>query len=155
GSRTTHPLTIDGLTRFRYAAYTPLQPAPLVVEANFMAKRIPACVLFVLFSFLVLGAQEPNHHQRQPTLTPQNSGTTNLIISVSPVDSRVVWAGAANGTFLVTTDGGNHWRSGVVPGAEALQFRDVQGVSSRVAYLMSIGDNPTDFRIYKTNDGGS
>jgi photosystem II stability/assembly factor-like uncharacterized protein len=88
-------------------------------------------------------------------LTPQNSGITNLIISVSPVDSRVVWAGADSGTFLVTTDGGNHWRSGVVPGAEALQFRDVQGVSARVAYLMSIGDNPTDFRIYKTTDGGA
>jgi photosystem II stability/assembly factor-like uncharacterized protein len=120
-----------------------------------MVKRIPACALLVLFSFVSLLAQEPNHHQRQPTLTPQNSGTTNLIISVSPVDSRVVWAGAANGTFLVTTDGGNHWRSGVVPGAETLQFRDVQGVSSRVAYLMSIGDNPTDFRIYKTLDGGA
>ena len=120
-----------------------------------MTQRIPACALFVLFSFLALGAQQPNHHQQQPTLTPQNSGTTNLIISVSPVDSHVVWAGAANGTFLVTTDGGNHWRTGVVPGAETLQFRDVQGVSSRVAYLMSIGDNTTDFRIYKTIDGGA
>jgi photosystem II stability/assembly factor-like uncharacterized protein len=43
----------------------------------------------------------------------------------------------------------------VVPGAEALQFRDVQGVSARVAYLMSIGNNTTDFRIYKTTDGGA
>jgi photosystem II stability/assembly factor-like uncharacterized protein len=43
----------------------------------------------------------------------------------------------------------------VVPGAEALQFRDVQGVSAKVAYLQSIGDNPTDFRIYKTVDGGA
>jgi photosystem II stability/assembly factor-like uncharacterized protein len=120
-----------------------------------MTKRVPAGLLFVLLSFFALGAQEPNRHQQQPTLTPQNSGTTNLIISVSPVDSRVVWAGAINGTFLVTTDGGNHWRSGVVPGAEALQFRDVQGVSAREAYLMSIGDNTTDFRIYKTTDGGA
>ena len=120
-----------------------------------MTKRVPACFLFLLFAFTVLGAQEPNHHHQQPTLTPQNSGTTNLIISVSPVDSHIVWAGAANGTFLVTTDGGNHWRSGVVPGAEALQFRDVQGVSARVAYLMSIGNNTTDFRIYKTTDGGA
>ena len=144
-----------GLTAFEYAAYTPLQPAPLVLEANFMAKRIPACGLFVLLSFLALSAQEPNHHPRQPTLTPQNSGTTNLIIAVSPVNPRVVWAGASGGTFLVTTDGGNHWRSGVVPGAENLQFRDVEGVSAREAYLMSIGDNPTDFRIYKTTDGGA
>jgi photosystem II stability/assembly factor-like uncharacterized protein len=120
-----------------------------------MSKRIPACLLLVLFAFAILNAQEPNHHRQQPTITPQNSGTTNLLVSVSPVDSRVVWASGANGTFLVTTDGGNHWRSGVVPGAETLQFRDVQGVSSRVAYLMSIGDNPTDFRIYKTSDGGA
>jgi photosystem II stability/assembly factor-like uncharacterized protein len=120
-----------------------------------MTKRVPVCFLLVFFTFALLSAQEPNHHHQQPTLTPQNSGTTNLIISVSPVDSHIVWAGAANGTFLVTTDGGNHWRSGVVPGAEALQFRDVQGVSARVAYLMSIGNNTTDFRIYKTTDGGA
>jgi len=43
----------------------------------------------------------------------------------------------------------------VVPGAEALQFRDVQGVSDKVGYLQSIGNNPTDFRIYKTVDGGA
>jgi len=42
-----------------------------------------------------------------------------------------------------------------VPGAETLQFRDVEGVSAKVAYLQSIGDNPTDFRIYKTVDGGA
>jgi photosystem II stability/assembly factor-like uncharacterized protein len=43
----------------------------------------------------------------------------------------------------------------VVPGAETLQFRDVEGVSAKVAYLQSIGSNPTDFRIYKTVDGGA
>jgi len=91
----------------------------------------------------------------QPKLTPQNSGTTQGLIAVSPVDSRVVWASGRGGTFLRTLDGGKHWKSGVVPGAEALEFRDVQGVSDRVAYLLSIGDNPTDFRIYKTTDGGN
>ena len=55
----------------------------------------------------------------------------------------------------LATDGGSHWKSGVVPGAEKLQFRDVQGVSDREAYLMSIGDNTGDFRIYKTEDGGA
>jgi len=92
---------------------------------------------------------------RQPTLTPQTSGTTQGLIAVSPVNPRVVWASGRNGTFTVTTDGGEHWRSGVVPGAEALQFRDVEAFSEKVAYLMSIGTNPGDFRIYKTTDGGS
>ena len=91
----------------------------------------------------------------QPTLTPQNSGTNQLLIAVSPVNERVVWAAGTGGTFVVTTDGGNTWKSGVVPGAEGLQFRDVQGVSDKSAYLMSIGDNTTDFRIYKTQDGGA
>jgi photosystem II stability/assembly factor-like uncharacterized protein len=91
----------------------------------------------------------------QPTLTPQSSGTTSGLIAVSPVNPRVVWASGRFGTFVVTTDGGDTWRAGVVPGAEALQFRDVEGVSAKVAYLQSIGNNPTDFRIYKTVDGGA
>ena len=42
----------------------------------------------------------------------------------------------------------------MVPGAETLQFRDVEGVSAKVAYLLSIGTG-TDSRIYKTADGGA
>ena len=61
----------------------------------------------------------------QPTLTPQDSGTTNGLIAVWPVNPRVVWASGRNGTFTVTTDGGETWNAGVVPGAETLQFRDV------------------------------
>lgn len=91
----------------------------------------------------------------QPKLTPQNSSTTQGLIAVSPVNDRVVWASGRGGTYVKTTNGGKTWTSGVVPGAEALQFRDVQGVSDQIAYLMSIGDNPTDFRIYKTTDGGA
>ena len=92
--------------------------------------------------------------QAAPTLTPQNSGTTATLIGLSPVNSHVVWASGTGGTFVVTTDGGNHWHAGVVPGAETLQFRDVQGISDKVAYLLSIGSG-TDSRIYKTTDGGA
>lgn len=89
-----------------------------------------------------------------PTLTPQNSGTMNRLQAISPVNSRVAWASGVAGTFVVTTDGGATWRAGVVPGAEALQFRDVQGVSENEAFLMSAGTG-TDSRIYKTEDGGA
>jgi len=113
-------------------------------------------VSFLLAAGLVLSAQgQPKI--AQPTLTPQNSGTTSGLIAVSPVNPQVVWASGRNGTFTITTDGGNTWKAGVVPGAELLQFRDVEGVSAKVAYLMSIGVSglPTDFRIYKTTDGGA
>lgn len=93
-------------------------------------------------------------HHENPTLTPQQSGTTNRLQAVSPVNERVVWASGVGGTFVVTTDGGEHWRAGVVAGAENLQFRDVQGVSAREAYLMAAGTG-ADSRIYKTEDGGA
>jgi photosystem II stability/assembly factor-like uncharacterized protein len=118
-----------------------------------MLKTLP--VGFLTFVLLSIGLAEEPSKIHQPTLTPQNSRTASGLIAVSPVNSRVVWASGRNGTFVVTSDGGEHWRAGVVPGAEALQFRDVQGFNEKVAYLNSIGDNPTDFRIYKTVDGGA
>jgi photosystem II stability/assembly factor-like uncharacterized protein len=117
-----------------------------------MKRSIAIHVSAILVSSLLAFAGGPN--LRQPKLTLQNSGTSQGLIAVSPVNPQVVWASGRGGTFVVTTDGGKHWRSGVVPGAEALQFRDVQGFSAKVAYLMSIGDNTGDFRIYKTVDGG-
>lgn len=119
-----------------------------------MSKRL---LLFILLIAAASGgyAQDAWKKGHEPTLVPQQSGTTQLLIAVSPVNSRVVWAAGAGGTYVVTTDGGSTWRSGVVPGAESLQFRDVQGVSDRVAYLMSIGNDTGDFRIYKTEDGGA
>jgi hypothetical protein len=112
--------------------------------------RIVLVVLLSSFSATLSMAQV-----RQPKLTPQNSGTTEGLIAVSAVNSRVVWASGRQGTFVLTTDGGKTWRAGLVKGAKGLQFRDVQGVSDKVAYLQSIGNHATDFRIYKTIDGGA
>lgn len=88
-----------------------------------------------------------------PTLTPQTSGTTQRLQAVSAVDSRVVWVSGVGGTFAVTTDGGDTWRAGVVPGGDSLEFRDVEGVSERVAYLLAAGPGDRS-RIYRTEDGG-
>src|SRR5207237_217040 len=121
-----------------------------------MFKRSLTLFLMPAFACAIRSAQEVSPtHLHQPTLTPQNSGTTNGLIAVWPVNPQVVWACGRAGTFTVTTDGGQTWRAGVVPGAEALQFRDVQAFGASVAYLMSIGTSPTDFRIYKTEGGGA
>jgi photosystem II stability/assembly factor-like uncharacterized protein len=119
-----------------------------------MFKRSAAVFLLAFFASATLNSAHANSKVHQPTLTPQTSGTTQGLIGVSPVNARVVWVSGRGGTFAVTTDGGQTWRSGVVPGAEALQFRDVEGVSDKVAYLLSIGSG-TDSRIYKTTDGGA
>jgi photosystem II stability/assembly factor-like uncharacterized protein len=46
------------------------------------------------------------------------------------------------------------WHAGVVPGADSLQFRDVEAVSADTAFLMSAGDGELS-RIYRTVDAGA
>jgi photosystem II stability/assembly factor-like uncharacterized protein len=82
----------------------------------------------------------------------QKSGVNVRLRGVSAVDSKVVWASGNNGTFLRTTDG-TEWKSGIVPDAADLDFRDVHGVSASTAYLLSAGLGAKS-RIYKTNDAG-
>ena len=120
-----------------------------------MFRRSLGVFLIAAFATLAFAGDQWKGHQ--PKLTPQKSGTTQLLISVSPVDDRVVWAAGTGGTYVLTTDGGKHWKAAVVPGAEKLQFRDVQGVSDKIAYLLSVPNTTgtTDFRIYKTVDGGA
>ncbi len=119
-----------------------------------MPNRALACLLLTTLTLATSMAQStsPSH---QPKLTPQNSGTTNSLIAVSPVNDRIVWASGRNGTFVVTTDGGKTWKAGEVKGAETLDLRDVQGISATTAYVLSIGQQPGDFRIYKTEDAGA
>jgi hypothetical protein len=53
-----------------------------------MFKR--SLLLIVLIA--TAGYAEDAWRGHQPTLTPQHSGTTQLLIAVSPVNSRVIWA---------------------------------------------------------------
>jgi len=84
----------------------------------------------------------------------QTSGVTGRLRGVSAVSSRIAWASGANGTVLRTIDGGLTWQARPVPGAETLDFRDVDAMSDRVAFALSIGPGASS-RIYKTTDGGA
>ena len=131
-----------------------------------------ACGLVAAAAFLALGcgqgAQDTSAvvstaqdalKDKGPKVTVQQSGTTSGLIAVSALDARVVWASGRFGTFVVTSNGGKTWRSGVVAGAETVQFRDVEAVSDKVAYLLSVPTSPPaafiPSRIYKTTDGGN
>lgn len=90
---------------------------------------------------------------RDLTMTAQESGTSERLIGLHPVNEQVVWASGTGGTVVRTTDGGATWTASTVPGADSLQFRDVHAVSADTAYLLSIGRGAQS-RIYKTTDGG-
>lgn len=89
-----------------------------------------------------------------PTWTPQAGGVTARLRGVSAASDRVVWASGANGTIVRTADGGRTWQKLAVAGAESLDFRDIDAVSERTAYALSIGSG-TASRIYKTTDAGA
>jgi len=85
--------------------------------------------------------------------TPQTSGTTARLRGVSAVNAKVAWASGSRGTYVRTIDGGASWQAGTVPGAERLDFRDVDAFDANTAYLLSIGNGESS-QIYKTTDGG-
>lgn len=83
----------------------------------------------------------------------QTSGTTERLRGVSAVNDRVAWASGNHGTVLRTTNGGKTWIRLTVPGADSLDFRDIDAISADDAYVMSIGPGESS-RIYSTTDGG-
>jgi photosystem II stability/assembly factor-like uncharacterized protein len=80
------------------------------------------------------------------------TNTTENLRGVSALSSKVAWASGTHGTYLRTVDGVN-WIANHVPGAESLDFRDVEAFSPDVAYLLSAGPGDQS-RIYKTTDAG-
>ncbi len=72
---------------------------------------------------------------------------------LSVVSAKVAWVSGTKGTYGRTTDGGETWSVATVPGAEKLDFRDVEAFGESTAYLLSAGPGE-DSRIYKTTDGG-
>jgi photosystem II stability/assembly factor-like uncharacterized protein len=85
--------------------------------------------------------------------TAQDSGTTAGLRGLRVVSPQVVWASGTQGTYLTTMDGGEHWRAASVPGAEKLDFRDVEAFDDKTAYLLASGEGDKS-RVYKTVDGG-
>lgn len=113
-----------------------------------MAHRIVVAALIVATG--VVAKSAPDAFQQWQG---QRSGTDARLRGVSAVSDTVAWASGARGTVLRTIDGGRVWQTLTVPDAGALDFRDIDAMSDRVAYILSIGNGPAS-RIYKTTDGG-
>ncbi|MEQ8143288.1 oxidoreductase [Streptomyces sp. OP7] len=73
---------------------------------------------------------------------------------LAAVSRTTAWAAGTLGTVLRTTDGGRTWRDVSPPGAEALQFRDIEAFDARRAVVLAIGEGE-DSRVYRTDDGGA
>ena len=121
-----------------------------------LARALTAYVGGTLAATLAGCGAAPTATQWQidPLLEAQASGADALFIGLSVVDSAVAWASGTSGRWARTTDGGETWTGGTVPGADSLQFRDVHAFDARRAFVLSIGNGPQS-RIYRTDDGGA
>ena len=88
-----------------------------------------------------------------PHWTLQNSGVEARLRGVSAVSDRVAWASGSASTVLRTSDGGATWQRLTVT-TDQLDFRDIDAIDARTAYVLSIGNGPAS-RIYKTTDAGA
>ena len=88
-----------------------------------------------------------------PQWTLQTSGVQARLRGVSAVSNRVAWASGADSTVLRTIDGGSSWKKLMVT-TDPLDFRDIDAIDERTAYVLSIGNGPAS-RIYKTTDAGA
>jgi photosystem II stability/assembly factor-like uncharacterized protein len=84
----------------------------------------------------------------------QTVSTTASLRGLSVVNERIVWASGTGGTVIRTIDGGKTWNVLTVPGAEKLDFRDIEAFDANTALILSIGNGESS-RIYKTVDGGA
>jgi photosystem II stability/assembly factor-like uncharacterized protein len=106
--------------------------------------------LFAAFALLLFSAWAAEARP-QPRWTLQQSGTRESLRGLSVVTERVVWASGSRGTVVRTTDGGMMWKVDTIPGATALDFRDIHAFGADTALVLSAGE---DARIYLTTDGG-
>ncbi len=91
------------------------------------------------------------------TWTKQASGVAGRLRGVSAVDDKVAWASGSGNAVLRTADGGASWQKLAPPvaaQATPLDFRDIDAIDARTAYLLSIGPS-TASRIFKTTDAGA
>jgi len=127
-------------------------PARMMQRRTALAAFTLTALLAVPFSSI--GATpDPAAVAKQRVWQPVPSGTEAQLRGLSVVSPTVAWASGQNGTVLRTING-RTWQKFVVPGAEALDLRDIQGFDADTAVALSIGPGESS-RIYRTTDGGA
>ncbi len=121
---------------------------------KFFANKIESMKINTLFiQLLLICVLLVSNIYAQMQWQKQTIDTKASLRGLSVVNEKVIWASGTGGTFLRTIDGGKTWSVGKIPGADKLDFRDIEAFDANTAYVLSIGDGENS-RIYKTTDGG-
>lgn len=118
-------------------------------------RRFLAGSLLALIAATTVAAQDVSKVPAvdAPRIEALASPVTVRLRGLSAVDENIAWASGREGTVIRTTDAGKTWSVFKVPGADELDFRDVEGFSANEAVILSIGPGEAS-RVYRTSDGG-
>jgi photosystem II stability/assembly factor-like uncharacterized protein len=111
---------------------------------------VPAALVLILVS--AAGAARPGYAWHDTS-----TGSTAHFRGLAAVSATTAWVSGytdTDGVIMRTTDRGSTWQDVTPPDVAGLQFRDISAFSANDAVAMSIGNNPGDFRMYVTHDGG-
>lgn len=111
---------------------------------------------FVLLLLLGCGTTENKENtveteEKIPYWQATSTGVKNSLRGLAAVSDSVAWASGSGGMVLRTTDAGTTWQQRPIPGADTLDFRDIQAFDDQKALVLSAGLPAT---IYLTKDGG-
>lgn len=114
------------------------------------SDQLPAASCQLLFLAVGVSTSLPG---QAPVLTDQSMKSSVRFQAVSAVSGQVAWISGTRGSWARTLDGGTSWQAGMVPGADSLEFRDVEAASADTAWLLAAGPGDRS-RIYRTSNGG-
>jgi photosystem II stability/assembly factor-like uncharacterized protein len=111
--------------------------------------------IILLAAILTLCACVPQQEsfKNPPEILIQQSGSNASFRGLAVKNENEAWISGTNGTVLKTLDGGRLWQKVNVPGADSLDFRDIELLNEHSILLMSIGTGE-DSRIFKSADSG-
>ncbi|MCX5386726.1 oxidoreductase [Streptomyces sp. NBC_00083] len=117
-------------------------------------RRVLAAGLGGVAMVAALTVPAQAHGEHTPTWKVKNTASDARFRGLAAVSGSTAWVAGTKGTVLRTADGGRTWRNVSPPGAEALEFRDVEAFDGRRAVVLAIGEGEAS-RVYRTEDGGA
>ncbi len=114
--------------------------------------KIKSLILISLATLFFISCNNNNLIRLESILIDvQTDGMSRSIRGLSVVNKNIAWISGTDGIVGITLDGGQNWEKHIVAGAEKLDFRDIEAIDDKTAWIISAG---VPGRIYKTIDGG-
>ncbi len=118
-----------------------------------MIKKTVYFVISCISLLFIISCSEKQLNPELFSWQAQIVGDSPSLRGISVLNETTVWVSGSSGFCARSGDGGKTWQTLPVPGADSLDFRDIQTFEGGITYLMSAGSGDKS-RIYKSEENG-